>query len=414
MYKAELELEKRLNDLALANVPSSSYENIVIVPKRKQEVVLQMSPDEFDLRDLAYDQKMNVISSNAIVDRLGWKPSKIKSDVTKEMIQDYQLEQMKNMSQRGVYIPASLDLDLLELPDPPEILTPAGMKILLRDLKDVGKRMNDIQMELSVLPKNFQDYKDSVYSDLNKGIALLDSSDYKNPTQRLRDKGRLKKDFEELIVRADSDFEDYMSQLRMEYDVLGAKGTEINQTLKDHDSNLSEYRRELAEVTQENEKRRKAYEDQVRLMNTGVNNIAMLPDETQEDYEQRMKDIGASSGNEDAVEAAASLLYTDRLREKMAEITRDDVLVGDFIRRLNTDQRYSIVKVFETFKKKVLEVFGQDNKFMSADDLFQVASDMADRVAIQAINEPAMFKEAEALGYQRRLNEEGIDYESNQ
>jgi hypothetical protein len=97
MYKAELELEKRLNDIAIASVPATSYENIVVVPKRKQEVSLKMSPDEFDLRDLAYDQKMAVISSNAIVNKLGWKPSKIKSDVTKLMIQEFQLEQMKNI-----------------------------------------------------------------------------------------------------------------------------------------------------------------------------------------------------------------------------------------------------------------------------------------------------------------------------
>ena len=33
-----------------------------------------------------------------IVDKLGWKPSKIKTDVTKEMIADYQLEQMKKLN----------------------------------------------------------------------------------------------------------------------------------------------------------------------------------------------------------------------------------------------------------------------------------------------------------------------------
>jgi len=396
MYKAELELEKRLNDLALANVPSGSAENIVIVPKRKPQVFLEMSPDEFDLRDLAYDQKMNVISSNAIVDRLGWKPSKIKSDVTKAMIEDYQIELMKDMSKRGVYIPSSLDLDLLELPDPPETFTPAGMKIVERNLKAIGTRMTAIQNELSALPRAFQEHKDNVYLELNERLTEMDSVVYKNPTQRLREKGQLRREYEDAIARMIPDFEAYLVELQTEYDTLAANSAQMDQDLRDQDANLSKYRQELAEVTQENEKRRKAYEDQVRLMNTGVNNIAMLPNETQLEYEERMKDIGASSVNLDAVQASAGLLYTDRLRKRMAEITRDDVLVGDFIRRLNPEERYSIEKVFDTFKKKVLEVFGENNKNMSADDLFNIASVFADEVAIKAVNEPPLYKKADA------------------
>jgi hypothetical protein len=389
MYKAELELEKRLNDLALANVPSTSYENIVIVPKRKPAVSLEMSPDEFDLRDLALDQKMNTISNNAIVYRLGWKPSKIKSDVTKEMIQDYQLEQLKNIKD-GVYIPASIDLDLLEEPDDPALLTDRQLVRVRADLKRATERVSILQEEQANLPRIYEEAIQQWESDQQTALAAA-----VNETSTVR--ARIRRDAQAELEELNRQFEEYKAQLQTRYAESEGIVVAISRLLGENQSNRSEYQRKVVEVQQENDKRRKIYEDTVLSMNRGINNIAMLPNETIDEYKQRLADIGDSTDNTDAVEAAASLLYSDRLREKMAEITRDEVVVGDFIRRLNTDQRYSVVKVFETFKKKVLEIFGQDNKFMSADDLFQVASDMADRVAIQAVNEPAMFKEAEAV-----------------
>jgi hypothetical protein len=79
----------------------------------------------------------------------------------------------------------------------------------------------------------------------------------------------------------------------------------------------------------------------------------------------------------------------------MAEITRDDTLIGTFISGLSVDQRYSLVKIWETFKKKVLEIFGVNNKNLSVDDLSNIAGEMADIVAVRAVAEPYMFKEVD-------------------
>jgi len=415
MYKAELELEKRLNDISLANVPTGSSENIVIVPRMKHKTALAMSPDEFDLRDLAIEQKMNVISLNAIVDKLGWKPSKIKSNVTKEMIADYQLEQMKNMKQ-GLYIPASVDLDLLDDPVPPaedEVLNSRAQTIATRKMRENGDRILEIQAQLGSLPRYFQSVKDEWGLRLGQALARADRL-AANPVQRSTFKLRIRREFDAELAQLETERNDAEFALRVDLSDLEAENLALAQSLSDSASKISAYQSEVSAVRDENARRRKIYQDQIRTLNTGINFTPMLPDETADEYKERLKDIGDSTSNGTAVEAAASLLYTDRLREKMAEITRDDVLIADFIRRLTTDERYSLVKIFETFKKKVLEIFGVNNQYMSANDLTNIAEELADIVAIQAIAEPVEFKEEderEVLPLKAFVVEEGTDPE---
>jgi hypothetical protein len=395
MYKAELELEKRLNDIASASVPATSYENIVVVPKRKQEVPLKMSPDEFDLRDLAYDQKMAVISSNAIVNKLGWKPSKIKSDVTKLMIQEFQYEQMKNIK-NGVYIPSSLDLDLLELPEKPETLEGRPLTTATRTLKRLVGEMNAIQARLAEVNGLFEDQKTAWASKQSRLLLNADRMFPDNAIRRNLTKARIRKDAEEELQAIIGSKEEYVTRLQEDYIDREARAADLNQTIQDSTQAVRDYQKELTEVTAENDRRRKMYQDQIRQMNTGINIVEMLPSETVDEYKQRLKDIGDSTGNEDSIQAAASLLYSDQLRENMKEITRDDELIGTFIRGLTTDERFSLVREFPLFKKAVIDIFGKNNSFMSVEDLRNVGDTFANRVAIEAASTPELFKRAEA------------------
>jgi hypothetical protein len=395
MYKTELELEKRLNDLAMANVPSGSYENIVILPKYKKTAPLEMSPDEYDLRDLAYDQKLNVIASNAIVDKLGWKPSKIKSDVTKAMIQDYQFEQMKNINNQ-LYTPSSLDLDLLEEPDDPGLISDRERNALFAELRRGSDAMTEIQRLLSEAPERLRERKDLWESALQANLLRADRL-YPSLLQRSRAKVAFRRQADADLIEINREYDAYLARLRAEYILAETATAEFTQRFRDNESIKKEYEREVQAVQQENDKRRRIFEDTVRSMNIGRNDVSRLPEETDDEYKQRLEDIGDSTFNEDLIAQSAALFFTDRLREQMREVTRDEVLIGDFIRRLNSDERYSLVKpltkMWENFKKKILEIFGQNNQYMSADDLYNVAVQLADQVAIQEAREPDLYKE---------------------
>ena len=390
MYKTELELEKRLNDIALANVPSTSFENIVIVPRLPKHTPLEMSPDEFDLRDLAIESKMNVISLNAIVNKLGWKPSKIKSDITKEMIADYQLEMMRNLK-NGKYVPASIDLDLLPEPVPLEVLNPRGQTLATRQLGRTTAQISELQEILSGLPDRWIAFKGDW--EMRRGEALVGADRIASLPARIRQKALIMKRAQDELEAMGAEFGNADVRLRTDLADLEGEALALTQSLTDSSANKSEYERELSEVRKENARRRLLFEDQVRTLNTGLNFVPMLPDETAEEYRQRLRDIGDSTNDGDAVQAAAELLNSDRLRERMREITRDDALIGTFIASLTGENRYAINKIWESFKKKVLEIFGANNPNLSVDDLVNISEEMNDIVVARAIAEPVEFRE---------------------
>jgi len=414
MYKAELEMEKRLNDIALANVPATSYENIVIVPRYKHHTPLEMKPDEFDLRDLMLEQKINVISSNAIVNKLGWKPSKIKSDVTKEMIADFQIEQMKNIK-NGLYIPPALDLDLLELPEEVVRLNERELQARQTELQRLSEEIAAVQEDLKAINQQKFERQERVSSDLGRALVGIDDpATGLNALRRAKEKRSVRAQADNAFAEIERLFTRDELRLRERFAELSARYTAVEADVKANAQAVSDYEREYSAVQAENARRRRIYEDEVRSVNQGMNFVSMLPEETTDEYKQRLRDIGDSTGNLDAIQAAATLRATDQLREKMAEITRDEVLVNTFILGLNGDQRYSLVKIFDTFKKKVMEVFGFNNKFMSVDDLTDIGNEMVDIVAVRATAEPAFFKsvdERDAKPLRAFVVEEGSELE---
>ena len=113
LTKRELLLEKRLNDISTSAIPKVEKEPIMpVISTPRPAHDMGMTPDQLDLRDLAYEARLNTIATNSIVQKLGWKPTKIKSDTTKEMVADYLREQALNVNEKGLYLPANLDLDL--------------------------------------------------------------------------------------------------------------------------------------------------------------------------------------------------------------------------------------------------------------------------------------------------------------
>ena len=88
----------------------------------------------------AIKAKLHTISSNAIVDELGFKPTEIKSAVTQQMIDEFRAEQstpiavfdpIRNKNVVYKYHPTTVDLNL-KIPDQSPVLTEAE----LEDLKN--------------------------------------------------------------------------------------------------------------------------------------------------------------------------------------------------------------------------------------------------------------------------------------
>ena len=118
--KQELELELKNNsntNKAVKAFTKRSESPPRVLSKYKKTTVISGTPQsiaDLDLRDLAFEQQSNDISNSAIIPDYGFTPTKIKSSVTQEMIDDYHARQNQPVVIAGVtykYHPVEFDLE---------------------------------------------------------------------------------------------------------------------------------------------------------------------------------------------------------------------------------------------------------------------------------------------------------------
>lgn len=357
-------LEEKANLLsAVAQAQQRKGSSGFMIPEDVDTTEFFSSPEaELNARDLAIEAQLNKVSSNAIVYKLGWKPLKIKSDVTAEMIQEYQKEMMKPVEIGGhkyKYHPSAVNTDILEYVPPvpldeirtPEEINQAG--VYSRRSAALIARNEALIAQLDADgPRMAERYGREVES-LNalggKPAALARAE-----AKYLRDEGTRR----ERMAAAGNTIRD-----------LEARIDAIRVGVEENDAKLARNSAESTRIKAENRDKLKAVEDDFNLLNRGKARMDRGDQETDEEYQRRLIETGALTYDEDAMEASADLEFREQLRNKMKEILRNTALISNAIKLLSGEEVFETVKQWERIKKAYLDVYGPFNPNVSEDDL---------------------------------------------
>ena len=382
LTKRELLLEKRLNDISTSAIPKVEKEPIMpVISTPRPAHDMGMTPDQLDLRDLAYEARLNTIATNSIVQKLGWKPTKIKSDTTKEMVADYLREQALNVNEKGLYLPANLDLDL----EPDIVATDisgeatylvAEKRRLLNEAKALEEELKrDAPAEFKKIDDKEEEYLTDYTIFLSSLEPVMVEYQYLTglkpsidqlfkfaPSLNEEDKDMLENHSDTL-----KGFDEKRDAIKRVIEAVRRQIAENEYNADQIDARLAQLtdlqraeRAEQAAIVQRNDQRKRAYADQVRLLNSGRMIPEQLPDETSEEYKTRLEQTGITTPDPNSVDAASKLFFTDVLREKLQEILSDEGDISTFIKDMDGDERYLVAKNFPEFKKRFQDVMGKD------------------------------------------------------
>jgi hypothetical protein len=305
--------------------------------------------NSLDFRDNALEAQMAKISTNAIQDKLGWKPSTIKSDVTKEMILDYQQEMRKPIVVNGEkynYHPSTVDIDKIEY-DPPiaEELTPAQIIRLESDKDYMLRRLEFYQQEIVRLER-----------DVKQEIRI----EYDNKKSSLVQRGR-----QSQIPQLDIDFDDnmeridrYIEELNDIITDLEVQIDQINFRINSNERNKRINQADRARVDKENAIRLKAYKEDLNQLNKGRLNIEQQPNESDDEFRDRLRDTGMMTYDEDAMSRSAELYNREKMKERMMEIHRDTAMIGNALKSFDADQLFKMNKNWSTLKQNFIKIYG--------------------------------------------------------
>lgn len=397
MDRAELELHTKLNAIASKAVRESTPD--ANHSFRSKPVSDRVSSDLMDasasLRELQLEAQNAKIATNAIKEKLGWKPSKIKSETTAEMIADYQAEMTKPLELRDKdgqpvyekeidgsyrlddagkkipvlvrYHPSSLDIDLEEF-DPEPTLTPEQKAGIEEQQRNFAKEIGKHNVNLRSL-----DTEDEQLGWLyDQEMAKIRGINWKKGADRAKAVKSIQEMFGRNKARIEAEKEGRRTAI---IDLTGeiARYDAFLQQNKDlEDANRAEKTR----VDKKNGEKLAAYTNDLNLLNRGRLNVQQKAGESNEDYQQRLLETGQMTVSPDVIEASAEQYNRDKLRERMKELTRDSPTASTVVKSLEIDEVFAVLKKWFIIKTEFLKVYGFDNKSLGAADFVEFFKNM--------------------------------------
>ena len=297
-----------------------------------------------DLRDNALEAQLAKISTNAIQDKLGWKPSTIKSDVTKEMILDYQEEMKKPIVVDGRkynYHPSTVDIDPIVyvplVPDYSDADIAAFERTKGVALGTLDKLRVDLEYQFSFIDKLKRDFD-------REASEARDIPTFNIVTLA----------FERRMI----DEERTLEEIKRKIKVGEATIERLNLAITNKDRNKKINDAEKVRIAKENAVRLKLYKEDLNQLNKGRLNVEQQPGESDDDFRNRLRDTGMMTFDEDAMAKSAELYNREKMKERMMEIHRDSAMTGNALKSFDADQLFIMNKNWSTLKQNFIKIYG--------------------------------------------------------
>jgi len=338
LTERDLLFEKKLQDISKRSIPSKEEEG------QPSSAISNTVVSDLNLRDLGIEEQLEKISRNTIKQVWGWKPTTIKSDVTQEMIQEYQDELERSSYEDPItgrkfkYVPVNSDFTLEE-PDLKRVI--ATDEVIFDDLRQLAQQYTATEKDLVTAYDAIQFIRNS------ETISGRDRKKLLGPFA----------EFEELpeIKRLQGIVEQLKQRL---IDIQGAID-QVQEIRKTNKQNILDNEAEIDRVRKSNAILLKQKSDELNLLNRGKMNLQQQPNESDEDFKQRLLDVGQVEFDETYVEEAAGRRALARFKENMKSITRNNTLVEQIIKSVPPFRLFEYNKFFSLLLKKFEEIYGK-------------------------------------------------------
>jgi hypothetical protein len=394
LTKRDLLLDQQLETISKKSLPSKEMED---TPPTNLINTIQ---SDINLKDMAIEEQLQKISRNAIKDVLGWKPTTVKSDVTNEMIQEYQDEIANSFyddpltGKRLKYVPVASDLTL-EVFEPQIILTDAqieNIRTRIRTLtaartaaeRQIVDQMEELEYLKSTVEFKEEKRKKGFYS---KEFLIANPDLAQLPTESF---------YLNYVQRKENEIYGYKARI---FEIDGELG-QLQDMIRQNEVAKKENQAQKDKVGKINYRLLKDKSEELNLLNRGQLNLVRQPNETDEEFRQRLVDVGQVEFDEAAIEQAAGRRALVKFKTNMKEITRNNTLIENIAKSVEPSRLFLYNKFFQAIKTKFDEVYGKatfkDNDYP---ELINIFDNIIGKVNLSNAKETPVIPEQELSGY---------------
>jgi hypothetical protein len=325
----DLHLESQLSNLSKHSIPSKEVQG-------EPPTNLINSPvSDINLKDVGLEEQLQKISRNTIKEVWGWKPTPIKSFVTQEMIQEYQDELANSHYKDPItgktfkYVPVNTDVQLEEVPSQKPTLNFNEKERIFRERIQL---VEELKQEHQVLDQ------------IRNALKRLQDSEFVSEADYIR-----------IFTTLKSREEQSLEQIKnIEYEISNIGNIVVSSDRNETENKANEY-----EVSKRNRALLKQKSDELNLLNRGKLNLTQQPNESDEEFKQRIIDAGQIEFDESYIQEAASRRTIEKFKSNMKEITPNNVLIETIVKRVSPERIFLYNKYFSSLKRVFIERYGR-------------------------------------------------------
>jgi hypothetical protein len=377
LMRKDMELEVQLENITNKAIKPQIVNNTPppVIKKKTKEPIFMNTPQaiaDLELRDMAYEIELENITNKQIDAAPDVKPAVVKSQVSKEMIEDYQIEQtnpVKIGDQYFRYTPSSLTIDL-EVPN--LVDTPIPKEDIPKMLREAEEQYSKNVKEIEIAQKRNIAQRQALVEKFD-----IDDSQLKTMISRKRQpKGQPQKS--ELIKRQKQlarNFQEELQFIDNQYmtmtDALNAEETSYKIFVEKCKNSLEDYKNnedEMRRVNAINQYKLKSYSEDLTKLNQQFGNIQQGPNESDQEFKNRLESLVVPVSNDEKIEAEGRLDFVQAKRN-LKQFFTDGARVEVLVKKLSPEDRSSFNKLFTKIKTDYLAKYGVDNKRISDEEL---------------------------------------------
>jgi len=145
-----------------------------------------------------------------------------------------------------------------------------------------------------------------------------------------------------------------------------------------------------------------AYQHQLNLLNSGAFKTEKQPNETEEEYYERLRQNAEEVIPADQLEQAESKILTE-FRKRIQELTKDAVKIDQISNSLTPEDKYQLIKIWKLVKERYNRAYGLTNKTIDAETIVAFLNGL-----VYGIEESGQLPSA-VQGVISQIREEGVE-----
>ena len=366
----------------------SLWDKIITQSKIDSSLLTELSDISYKSTKGKREKTRNLKEGIVDLGKIPFEVNPPKDKITKEMIEDYhksQLEPFRDPVTGALmpnkYLPPDFKYEVADLQAnyTPVNFTHTGAPATQVVMNGIERNLNKIVTDLKAAEKAYvlDDVRITFLKEaLNSGFVILRNKATGKVSARIALNPRQQNDYPIELTKLEA------KKTAIENDIksLTTKFDNTKLLLQQATDNFNLNTNGLREHELDKKRNLDKYRDTLLTLNRSLYMDSQQPNETDEDYLNRMKAVETEQYDMDLYNSRIELEQSQKLKNNLRQLFNKDDLIENIVKSFKQDQQFIINKHFAAIKEYFLDVYGKNNSNLDLKDIVEIITSHLEKI----------------------------------